>query len=256
MTQFVNFRIEDRVGRIAFSRPPLNVFHIPMMKEINRALESVLGVREVVAIVFESAPGTRAFSAGVAVEDHAQNTVYQMLEEFHQIFRALDEAGKPTIAVVDGPAFGGGCELVTGCDIAIASDRSRFGQPEIKLGVFPPIGTVLLPRVIGDKRAREMVLTGEIIGAQEALTMGLVNYVVKPEDLAAKTEEVLNRFRELSACTLEIARHALDIARDQPLIAALNKVEDIYLNDLMRTQDATEGIRAFIEKRKPSWRHR
>src|SRR5262245_50685469 len=104
MYQFIDLRIEDRVGRIAFKRPPLNVFHIPMMKEINRALDQIVDERTVVAIVFESAPECRAFSAGVAVEDHAQSTVYQMLEEFHQIFRSLNEAGKPAIAVVDGPA--------------------------------------------------------------------------------------------------------------------------------------------------------
>jgi cyclohexa-1,5-dienecarbonyl-CoA hydratase len=256
MFHFIKMTIDDRVGRIAFARPPLNVFHIPMMKEINLALEHLLAQRELVAVVFESGPGTRAFSAGVAVEDHAQDTVYQMLEEFHQIFRALEEACKPAIAIVDGAAFGGGCELVAGCDVVIATDRSRFGQPEIKLGVFPPIAAVMLPRIIGDKRAREMVLTGEIVGAREAASMGLINHVVKPEDLVAKTDEMLGRFRELSASALEMARHAMDIARNQPFMTALSKVEDLYLNDLMRTQDTQEGIRAFVEKRKPEWKHR
>lgn len=256
MFQFINLTIEDRIGRIAFARPPLNVFHIPMMKEINKALETVLVERELVAVVFESAPDTRAFSAGVAVEDHAQETVYQMLEEFHQIFRSLEESSKPAIAIVDGPAFGGGCELVAGCDVVLATDRSRFGQPEIKLGVFPPIAAVLLPRVIGDKRARELVLTGEIVGARQAAAMGLINHVVTPEELPAKTEEMLNRFRELSATVLEHTRRAMDMARNQPFLASLAKVEDLYLNDLMRTQDAQEGIQAFVDKRKPVWKHR
>jgi cyclohexa-1,5-dienecarbonyl-CoA hydratase len=256
MFQFINLTIDDRVGRIAFARPPLNVFHIPMMKEINQALERVLSERELVAVLFESAPGTQAFSAGVAVEDHGPDTVYQMLEEFHQIFRSLEEARKPAISIVDGPAFGGGCELVAGCDLVLATDRSRFGQPEIKLGVFPPIASVLLPRIVGDKRAREMVLTGEIVGAKEAAAMGLINHVCTVAELPAKTEEMLNRFRELSSSALEFARHAMDIARNQPFMGALLKVEDLYLNDLMRTQDAQEGIRAFVEKRKPAWKHR
>lgn len=256
MYQFIKLRVDDRVGRIAFARPPLNVFHIPMMKEINNALEHLLAEREIACVVFESSPECRGFSAGVAVEDHATDTVYTMLEEFHQIFRALDETSKPAIAIVDGPAFGGGCELVAGCDIVIASERSKFGQPEIKLGVFPPIAAVLLPRIIGDKRARELILTGEIIGAREAAAYGLVNHVVRQEDLAAKTEELLQRMRELSASALEVTRHALDVARNQPFLKALNTVEDLYLNDLMRTQDAQEGIKAFMEKRKPEWKHR
>ncbi len=106
-----------------------------------------------------------------------EETIFQMLDSFHAIFRTLEQIARPTIAVVDGAALGGGCELVTACDIVIASERARFGQPEIKLGVFPPVAAVLLPHVIGDKRARELILTGELIDAAEAARLGLVNYV-------------------------------------------------------------------------------
>jgi cyclohexa-1,5-dienecarbonyl-CoA hydratase len=212
--------------------------------------------RGTVAIVFDTTPESRAFSAGVAVEEHVEETIYQMLDSFHSIFRALEAAGKPTIAVVDGAALGGGCELVAGCDIVIASERARFGQPEIKLGVFPPVAAILLPRIIGDKRARELMLTGELINAQEALRLGLVSHLVPHEQLAQKTQEVLARLRELSATALEATRRAIDMGRGFSFTETLAQVENFYLNELMKTEDAREGVRAFMEKRKPAWKNK
>ena len=145
---------------------------------------------------------------------------------------------------------------MAGCDIVIASERARFGQPEIKLGVFPPVAAVLLPRVIGDKRARELILTGDLIDAREALRLGLVNAVVPPEELEQKAEDVLVKLRELSAPALEATKHALDMARGTSFDEALERVENLYLNELMKTADANEGIKAFMEKRKPLWQNR
>src|SRR3979409_221749 len=167
--QHIKFKIDNRVARVTFARPPVNIFNIAMMREINDALNQCAKTRELVAIVFDAAADCRAFSAGVAVEEHAEDTIFQMLDSFHAIFRNLEQLARPTIAIVDGPALGGGCELVAACDIAIASTRARFGQPEIKLGVFPPVAAVLLPQLISDKRARELILTGEIIEADEAV---------------------------------------------------------------------------------------
>lgn len=254
--QNIHFNVEDHVGRITFARPPLNVFNIAMMREIGDCLNECMGERDMVAVVFDAVAGARAFSAGVAIEDHVEGTIYQMLESFHAIFRTMEQTAKPTIAVVDGAALGGGCELVAGCDIVIASERARFGQPEIKLGVFPPVAAVLLPRIIGDKRARELILTGDLIDAPEALRLGLVNYVVPSAELGQKTQEVLVKFRELSAPALESARRAIDLARGSSFEDALTRVEDLYLNELMKTEDAHEGITAFMEKRKPAWRNK
>ena len=254
--QHIGFAIEDRVGRIKFARPPLNVFDIAMMREIAAALEACAREREMVAVVFEAAEGVRAFSAGVSVEEHAAETIYQMLESFHDIFRALEVMAKPAVAVVDGAALGGGCELVAACDVVIASERARFGQPEIKLGVFPPVAAILLPRVIGEKRARELVLTGELFDAPEALRLGLASYGVNSAQLEAKLQEVLGRFRELSAPALEATRRALDVGRGWSFEETLKRVESLYLNELMKTEDAAEGVRAFMEKRKPVWRNR
>src|SRR6185369_15608878 len=162
----IKFQIDDRVARITLARPPLNIMNIAMMDEIGKALELCGQGANLAAIVFEAADEARAFSAGVAVEDHVPATVVRMLDSFHRIFRLLEKISVPVVAVVDGAALGGGCELVAACDLVIASERARFGQPEIKLGVFPPVAAVVLPRIIG-KKAREMILLGETIDAAE-----------------------------------------------------------------------------------------
>ena len=184
--QHIRFKFDDRVARVTFARPPVNIFNIAMMREINDALNQSSHERDLVAVVFDAAADCRAFSAGVAVEEHVEETIFQMLDSFHAIFRNLEQLARPTIAVVDGAALGGGCELVAACDIVIASERARFGQPEIKLGVFPPVAAVLLPQVIGDKRARELILTGELIEAAEAARLGLVSYALAGKRTGAK----------------------------------------------------------------------
>jgi len=254
--QDIKFNINDRVARITFARPPLNIFNIAMMKEIGQALSECAGERGIVAIVFDAAKECRAFSAGVAVEEHVEDTVYEMLDSFHMIFRMLEQIARPTIAVVDGSALGGGCELVAACDIVIASDRARFGQPEIKLGVFPPVAAVLLPRIIGEKRARELILTGDLIDATEAARIGLVNHVVPSGQIEQKTQEVLAKLREMSASALEFTRRAMDLGHGRTIDVALSEIENVYLHELMKTSDAREGINAFMEKRKSVWRDR
>ncbi|HEY3025951.1 MAG TPA: enoyl-CoA hydratase-related protein [Pyrinomonadaceae bacterium] len=254
--QHIKFSIDDRVARITFDRPPLNIFNIAMMREIGQALDDCVSHRDLAAVVFAAAPGTNAFSAGVAVEEHVDETVYQMLDSFHDIFRTLEQLAKPAIAVVDDLALGGGCELVAACDIVIATDRARFGQPEIKLGVFPPVAAILLPRIIGEKRARELIFTGDLIDAATALQLGLVNYVMPGAELEGKTQEILDKLRELSAVALEMARRAMDLSSGASFDSTLARVENLYLHELMRSEDAREGVKAFMEKRKAEWRHR
>src|SRR6476660_230858 len=200
--QHIKFSIDDRVARITFARPPLNIFNIAMMREINEALNQSAQQRDLAAVVFDAAPDCNAFSAGVAVEAHVEETIFQMLDSFHGVFRNLEQIARPAIVIVDVSALGGGCELVAAGDIVIASERARFGQPEIKLGVFPPVAAVLLPRVIGDKRARELILTGELIEAPEAARLGLVNYLLPGNELEQKTSDLLSRFRSLSVAAL------------------------------------------------------
>jgi cyclohexa-1,5-dienecarbonyl-CoA hydratase len=254
--EFIQLRVVDRVAYIIFNRPPLNIFNIAMMSEINEALNLLTKHTHICAIVFAASPASKAFSAGVSVEEHRSDTIYQMLETFHNIFRSLNLYSKPTVAVVNGPALGGGCELVAFCDVVIASEKAKFGQPEIRLGVFPPIAAIILPRLVGLKRAAEIIFTGESIDAIEAQSMGLVNFVVDEDQLEARTQEVLARFREESAVTLEATRRALYTGFYSDFEATLKKVEEQYLIQLMNMQDPHEGLNAFIEKRKPSWKHR
>jgi cyclohexa-1,5-dienecarbonyl-CoA hydratase len=254
--QNIKFQIDNRVARITFARPPLNVLNIAMMREIGQALNNCAQHRDLAAIVFEAAEGARAFSAGVAVEEHVADMVFKMLDTFHAIFRSLAQISKPVVAIVDGPALGGGCELVAACDIVIASDRARFGQPEIKLGVFPPVAAILLPRIIGDKKAREMIMLGEMVDAGEAQRLGLVSQVVPSSALKQEAEAVLAKLRDLSGASLQFTRAALELGRDRDFEATLTEVEDLYLNELMKTEDASEGVQSFMEKRKPEWRNK
>lgn len=252
----IQFEVVDRVARITLSRPPLNVFTISMMKEITDAINGLLTMPDVCAVVFAAQPSTHTFSAGVSVEEHRVDTVYQMLEGFHGIFRALNTVSKPVVALVAGAALGGGCELVAFADIVIATRSARFGQPEIKLGVFPPVSAVILPRVIGEKKAREMILTGELLTAEAALAAGLVNHVVEDNHLEKKAEEVFALLRQMSAPALEITRMAMIQAMGLGFNDALKRTEDIYLNKLMALKDPEEGIEAFIAKRLPKWKHK
>jgi len=254
--QNIEFAIEDRVARIVLARPPLNVLNISMMREINDALQECARRSDLVAIVFEATREARAFSAGVSVEDHVAETIREMLDSFHSIFRALIRIQRPVIATVDGAALGGGCELALACDIVIASERAQFGQPEIKLGVFPPIAAILLPRLIGEKKARELILTGDTIDAAEALRLGLVNQVAPSKELQNRTASILNKLRDLSGVAVGMARAALDLDTRSSFESALTQVETLYLEQLMKTEDANEGVQAFMEKRKPVWRNR
>jgi cyclohexa-1,5-dienecarbonyl-CoA hydratase len=252
----IQLTVADRVARITMARPPLNILTIAMMKEISRAIVKVGALRDVCAIVFAGSPATRAFSAGVSIEEHRPETVFQMLEAFHGIFRNLNVASKPVIAMVGGAALGGGCELVAFADIVIATQGARFGQPEIKIGAFPPAAASILPRVIGEKKARELILTGELLTAEEARVLGLVNHVVPEQELEAKANEILDMLRQMSVPALECARRAMVDATGLPFEESLRKAEDVYLNKLMSCKDPVEGIQAFVDKRTPNWKHR
>lgn len=224
----IQFAISNRVAYIILNRPPLNVLTIKMMTEINGVLDRVTKMRpgEICAVVFVATPGSTAFSAGAAVEEHRPEIVYQMLQEFHNIYRNLAFLAKPVIGVVNGQALGGGCELVAYCDLVIASPQAKFAQPEIRLGVFPPMASVLLPRLIGTRRAAQMILTAEVLDAKEALRAGLVNYIVPDDQLATKTEDLLNVLRGYSAPVLEATRRALHTSSHHDVEEIMKQLED------------------------------
>jgi len=256
MSSDIRFIIDDRVARITLARPPVNILNIAMMKSINAALDECGQQQDLAAIVFDAAPDCRAFSAGVSVQEHAHETIFQMLDSFHGIFRNLEQIARPAVAIVNGPALGGGCELIAACDFVIAGENARFGQPEIKLGVFAPVAAILLPRIIGERRARELLLTGEIISAQEAFALNLISRLVPEAELEQETDRLLTQLRELSAVALQQTRRALDLGQGRSLDESLKEIENMYLHELMKTHDAAEGINAFIEKRSANWQHR
>jgi cyclohexa-1,5-dienecarbonyl-CoA hydratase len=251
--RFVRLEVADGVARLVLARPPLNILNIEMMEELSAALERVQALPDVRALVI-AAEG-KAFSAGVAVEDHLGDRVKPMLEAFHRIFHLLRALPCPTVAAVQGAALGGGSELATFCDFVIASETATFGQPEIKVGVFPPIAAIHYPNRIGLARTLQLLLTGEVIGAREAERIGLADRAVPAAELPAAVEEVLAKLSDKSRAVLALTRRAVLDPAGQPFEAALGAVEALYHAELMATEDAHEGLRAFVEKRAPVWKH-
>jgi len=252
--QHIIFEKGDRLARIVLNRPPLNILTIAMMDEISQALEAVAASDDVNLVVF-SAQG-RAFSAGVAVEEHTADKVHAMISSFHRMFHTLAKVEVPSLAVVQGAALGGGCELVAFCDLVLAAEGATFGQPEIKVGVFPGVAVAIFPQLMGRKKALELILLGETLDARAAREVGLVNQVVPDDQLEQEAERWIQKLRSLSGAVLRTTKRALYAGLHPPFVAQLQAVEPIYLQELMALEDAHEGLRAFLEKRRPEWRHR
>ena len=247
----VHVEVERGLARVEIDRPPLNVIDLEAARELAAALEAAAG-RDDVAVIALSGRG-RAFCAGVDVRDHLPDRGADMLRAFHRACLALLQAPQPAIAIVQGAALGGGCELTLTCDLVIASERATFGQPEIKLGVFPPLAAVALPRMIPFHHASDLLLTGRVVGAAEAARMGLVNRVAEEAQLAAVAEEVLAELLALSPASLRTTRQAMRGSRVRPTAEEIAAAEQFYVEGLMRTPDAVEGLEAFMEKRTPRW---
>jgi len=198
----------------------------------------------------------KAFSAGVSIVEHKPETIVMMLNEFHRMFEHLHFITSPSLALVQGPALGGGCELALFCDLVLADENATFGQPEIKLGFFAPIAAIILPQLAGRNRALELMITGDVISAQETVKMGLINRVIPPDDFQDKSEELIARIAGLSAAALRFNRRAVDEVSRMSFEDAIRHVEDMFLNQLMVSDDTQEGLAAFLEKRQPVWKNR
>jgi cyclohexa-1,5-dienecarbonyl-CoA hydratase len=243
---------KDSVAKITINRPPLNILDIPTLQALNTALTDVKKDTSISIVILEGA-GDRAFSAGVDIRDHMPERVEELLEAFHNVFYSLFDLERPTIAVVDGYALGGGCEVVAACDMIIASDRSVFGQPEIDAGVFPPPATVLFPKLVGRRRAFELILTGDRLDAKAAESIGLINKAVPVGRLEETVRELVEKLTRKSPIVLRLTRKAIYSGLDKEFNAAMTQVTELYLNQLMKTHDALEGLKAFLEKRKAIW---
>lgn len=251
--KFLSVDVTGGIATITLSRPPVNVMHIPMMAELNALLESVLGDGNLAAVVLRA--DGKAFCAGVDVADHTADKVGEMIRQFHGIFRKLAVTDALTIAAVNGAALGGGCELATFCDIVLASDRAKFGQPEVQVGVLPPVAACAFPAQIGIKKAIELNAVGMTINADEAQRIGLVNQVYATDAFDASVDEYLAQIRKLSRPVVRMAKRATAMVAREQVLAHLERVESLYLNELMKLSDAHEGIAAFVEKRAAVWKH-
>jgi len=247
----IQLRIKDRTAWITLNRPPLNVLNTAMMEFLDAALERALPKADFV--VFQGA-GEKAFCAGADVADHPRERVGKMLGAFHAVFRRLAAADCLTIAAVHGFCLGGGMELATFCDFVLATESAQFGQPEIKLGCFPPVAMVMLPRLIGVQAATDLILTGRTISATEAHRLGLVTRVVADHELPRAVDTLLEELQALSSSVLQLTRKTLARLPSADFLKQLGEAERVYLSELMQMHDAREGIRAFLEKRKPLWK--
>lgn len=245
--------LENNIGRITINRPPLNVLDIQTMSEIMSALSEIKNEKAIKAVVFKGA-GTKCFSAGVEVRDHLPEKVKEMLRVFHGMFRQMIKLDQPTIAVVNGHALGGGCELAAFCDMVIASEKSIFGQPDITLGNFAPLALAAYPFFIDRKKVYEFLFTGDSISAKEAYRIGLVNRVVPESELKATENAWLEKLLKLSSVAISASKKAMGVAFNEQFEKALDDIENIYLNTLGPSHDGLEGLVAFLEKRDPVWK--
>ncbi len=244
-----------RVASLVIDRPPLNVLNLALLRELRQVLDE-LDQDDGVELVEIRGAGERAFSAGVDVKDHTRSQAPEMLDLVHGVIRKLLSLPQPTIAVVDGLCLGGGCELASSCDLVLASEDSLFATPEITVGCFPPVALARFSSQIGYHRAAEMILTGRRLSAREAESIGLVNRVARRDRLGEALEALRNELLDKSRAVLRITLKGLREIGLKEISTALARSEEIYLKELLETEDVEEGVRAFVEKRKPNWVHR
>jgi cyclohexa-1,5-dienecarbonyl-CoA hydratase len=252
--EFVRYRIDGPVARLTLNRPEHNLLNGSMLRELADGLTKVSEMSTVKLIVVDAAG--KLFSGGVDIGEYTAERAFQMLDAFHASCIAMVDATQPVLVVVDGPAIGGGAELIAYGDLVVATPRARFALPEITIGMFPPLASTMLPHIIGPKRALELVLTGEAISAERARELGLVNRLVPEAQLQAAVDELIAKITAQSGAVLGMAKKAVVGGMGLSLREALRHSMNIFLNELYRLEDSQEGIRALVEKRKPEWKNR
>src|ERR1700729_3939673 len=243
--QFVKFRIEGQVAHLRLDRPAQNLLNERMLMEIASGISSVSEKAPVKMILLDSAG--KAFSGGIELGEYTQRRVFQLLDAFHNAFSAMLDTSKTVLVVINGPAYGGGAELVALGDLVIATPKARFAQPEIKLGVFPPLAAAILPYILGPKQALELVLTGETMSAERARELRLVNWVVPEAELEKKVAEVSAKVTAQSAPVLTMAKKAILGSLGLPLRDGVRNSMKVFLNELADLEDSQEGLRALGE---------
>jgi cyclohexa-1,5-dienecarbonyl-CoA hydratase len=250
-TTRLNVEVNPPVARIALNNPPLNIIDLPMMREFQEALAEIESRTDISTILFQG--DARAFSTGVDIRAHVPDQIHEMLTSFHAVIRAIVALRKVTIAAVRGACLGGGAELAAVCDMVYTARDASWGFPEIKLGCYPPVAAVVLATLIGQKRAAELILTGRQFTGDEAAAMGLATRSVAAEELESVVERTRAELRALSPVALAHAKKAIYAWDAIHFDKGLARAEKIYLEELISTADAREGIIAFLDKRPPKW---
>ena len=253
--QTIQVGVLGPVYSIELNKPPLNILDLAMIDEVQAALREADADPNVRVVVFRGA-GPKAFCAGVSIQDHTPDRIGEMIPRFHGIFRQLARTDKITLAVVHGHCLGGGFELAAMCDLIVASEDAQFGQPEIKLGQLAPVAVILLPYLVGYRKAAELLLTGGNIDARQAQSLGIVNRLAPRDQLAQCTDDLLRELMAQSGTALRMTKSILRRVAGLDFERALQESEEFFLQTLAKTKDAEEGIFAFLEKRAPQWTHR
>ncbi|MEE8137298.1 MAG: enoyl-CoA hydratase-related protein [Thermoanaerobaculia bacterium] len=243
------------VATLTLNRPPLNILDLEMIAALGNRLAGLADDDSLQLLILRGA-GEKAFSVGVAVQEHTPDKVDRMLDAFHSAILTLRRLPAVTLAVIRGHCLGGGMELAAGCDLRLAAETSRFGQPEIDLGCFPPLAAALYPRWLGGGRALDLLATGRILSAQEAERIGFVTRRVPDARVDEEVQEITDQLTSKSRAVTRILKRAILAGREGPFEAALAESERLYRQDLVATEDMREGLTAFLEKRPPRWKHR
>jgi cyclohexa-1,5-dienecarbonyl-CoA hydratase len=248
----IEVELQPPVARLRLQNPPLNVIDISMMEELAASLAEIELQPDITVIILSGAQ--KAFSVGVDVAAHTLDKVEEMLGKFHAVIQALVASRKVSIAAVHGHCLGGGAELAMVCDLVYTSELATWGFPEIKLGCYPPVAVTALAALVGQKQAADLVLTGRSITGKEAAAIGLANAVLAEVDLEHAVQEAVQHLSQLSPAALAITKKAIYAWDSIHFDKGLARAEKIYFEDLMKTEDAQEGINAFLEKRHPKWK--
>jgi cyclohexa-1,5-dienecarbonyl-CoA hydratase len=251
--KLISLAVRDDVAYLSLVNPPVNIMTGAMMDELSAALETIGGDRSLKAVAV-TADG-KAFCAGADVGEHGPDQVAGMIASFGRLFRRLDALEIPVVMAVDGAALGAGFELILMADVLLAAEEATFGQPEIRLGFFAPVGVVELPSRVGRARAMEITCTGRTYTAAEMAAMGLVTRVVPATELDAAFEAVLKDIRRASPLVLRLNTRTLKQSRATDFAADLAAAERVFLEELMTAEDPREGIAAFYAKRRPEWKN-
>jgi enoyl-CoA hydratase len=254
--EHLQLEVKDRVAFITVKRPEkLNALSDVVVDELARAVDEIVNREDVGGVLITGAG--KAFVAGADIGELANQDPFEAKDRSlrgQDTFRKLETCGKPVVAAVNGFALGGGCELAMACHLRIVSEKAKFGQPEVKLGICPGYGgTQRLPRLVGKGRALDIILSGRMVGAEEALQMGLANRVVPPEDLMEEAEKTLREIMAMGPLAVQLSIEAVDRGLDQSLDEGL-LLEANNFALLAATQDMKEGTNAFLEKREPNFK--